>query len=334
MIFLFGDKRVIIIRCLEKAQKIGMTMNIEKCQFKDKELVYLGHKLTSKGIEADENKVRSIMGMPTPEDKKDIQRLLGLVNYVGKFIPNLSEVTAPLRLLLKKNESWCWEDEQKEAFRKIKELILSKTCLQFYDVTKAVTIQVDASKSGIGAVLLQDNKPVAYASKSFTATQKRYAPIEQEMLAVVFGCQRFHQYIYGKKVLVQSDHKPLESIMKKALHNAPPRLQRMMLSLQKYDFELVYLAGKENILADTLSRAHLADTSEEVPEEELVAQVHMVYDNANVTNPKMDEIKNETQKDDTLMKISKYITKGWPHNRKQIQFESDETKKYMIELTN
>ena len=116
--------------------------------------------------------------------------------------------------------------------------------------------------------------------------------------------------------------------MKKALHNAPPRLQRMMLSLQKYDFELVYLAGKENILVDTLSRAHLADTSEEVSEEELVAQVHMVYDNANVTKTKMDEIKNETQKDDTLMKISKYITKGWPHNRKQIQFESDETKKY------
>ena len=133
-----------LIRCLEKAQKIGITMNINKCQFKAEELVYLGHKLTSNGVEPDEEKIRSIIGLPVPEDKKGIQQLLGLVNYVGKFIPNLSEITAPLRNLMVKNVSWQWGNKQDVAFRKIKDILVSKRCLAYYDVKKPVMIQVDA----------------------------------------------------------------------------------------------------------------------------------------------------------------------------------------------
>ena len=92
------------------------------------------------------------------------------------------------------------------------------------------------------------------------------------MLAAVFGSQRFHQYIYEKKVIIRSDHKPLEAIMKKPLQNTSPRLQRMLLSLQKNDIALVYLAGKENILPDTLSRAHVEETTDDIPEEELTAK--------------------------------------------------------------
>ena len=145
------------------------------------------------------------------------------------------------------------------------------------------------------------------------------------MLAVVFGCQRFHRYIYGKKVNIQSDHKPLESIMKKELHNTPPRLQRMLMSLQKYDINLKYLAGKEKILADTLSHAHLEDVTEEIPEEQLVTQVHMVYSNAAATQNKMEEIKMETARDETLMKIKEYIIEGWPNRKEEV---SDDMKLY------
>ena len=137
---------------------------------------------------------------------------------------------------------------QNQSFDRIKVLLVSKKCLAYYDLQKTVKIQVDASKSDIWAVLLQDDRPIAYGSKFLAATQQRCAPTEQEMLAVVFGCQRFLQYIYGKKVIIQSDHKPLESIMKKPLQNTPPQLQRMLFSLQKYDIDLVYLAGKKNIL--------------------------------------------------------------------------------------
>ena len=199
--------------------------------------------------------------------------------------------------------------------------MVSKKCLAYCDVQKPVKIQVDPSKSGIGAVLLQDDRPIANTSKSLTATQQRYAPIEQEMLAVVLGFRRFHQYIYGKKVTIQSDHKPLEAIIKKPPQNTPPRLQRMLLSLQKYDTDLVYLAGKENILADTLSHKHLEETTDDIPEE-LTAQLHMVY-----------EIKEEKAKDPGLKKVMKYIIEGWPNSKDNTPNEAKSYCSFIEELS-
>ena len=122
-------------------------------------------------------------------------------------------------------------------------------------MTKPITLQVDASQKGLGAALIQDQGPVAYASKAMNETQQRYAQIEKELLAIVFGCKRFHQYIYGKHVIIETDHKPLESIYNKPLSQAPSRLQRMLLQLQEYDIELRYKKGSEMYLADALSRA-------------------------------------------------------------------------------
>ena len=149
----------------------------------------------------------------------------------------------------------------------------------------------------------------------------KYAHNYSCTLAVVFGCQRFHQYIYGKKVTIQSDHKPLEAIMKKPLQNTPPRLQRMLLSLQKCNIDLVYLAGKENILADTLSRAHLEETTDDMPEEELTAQVHKLYENAPATKSRLEEVKGETAKDLGLKKVTKCIIEGWPNSKDNIPNE-------------
>ena len=143
-------------------------------QFKTADSVYLGHKLTVSGVEPNEEKIRSIMDLPVPEDKKGVQWLLALVNYVGKFIPNLSEITAALRELLKKNVSWHWGNEQW-----IKEVLVSKRGLAYYDVNKPVRMQVVASWSRIGAVLIQDGKPIAYAWKSLTLTHQRYVIIDK-----------------------------------------------------------------------------------------------------------------------------------------------------------
>ena len=132
-----------------------MTLNVEKCKCKETELIYLGHKLIVNGKELDENKIKSTLEMPKPEDKEDVQRLLWLINYARKFIPNLSELTAPLRELLVKNKLWQWGKSQNQSFERIIELLVSKKCLAYYDVQKPVKIQVDASKSGMGAVRLQ-----------------------------------------------------------------------------------------------------------------------------------------------------------------------------------
>ena len=151
------DKR--LIQCLEKARKIGLTLNSSKCQFKCDEMTYLGHPISEDGINADANEIRAITEMPMSEDKKAVQRLLGMINNVRKSIPNLAQITKPLRELLKKEIDWHWNKTHEEAVNKIKELLRLRSRLAFFDPSKAILIQVDASKSGIGAVLMRNGKP-------------------------------------------------------------------------------------------------------------------------------------------------------------------------------
>ena len=209
---------------LERFKNINLTLNKEKCVFKVKEVTYIGHKLTQEGIKPDNEKVRAINDMPAPTDKKGVERLLGTVNYLGKSIPNLE----PIRVLLRKDVEFHWSHEQDKAFQEIK-IILTKNgglVLRFFDVQKPVTISCDASPTGLGEVLLQGGCPVAYASRSLTDVESRYAKIEKELLAVLFILERFNQYTYGKKVHVESDHKPLEEIVKKPLATAPPKITK------------------------------------------------------------------------------------------------------------
>ena len=200
---------------LENAREKGVKLKKQKCEIKIPEVVYIGDKITKDGIKPDESKIDAILNLPSPENKKDVERLLGMVTYLSKFIPNMSTLTEPLRALLKQDVQWHWEEQQEKALDEIKKVLTSKPVLCYYDVNKPVKLSVDASQSGLGAVLLQDNQPVAYASKSLTDCQKGYAQIEKETLAIVFGCERFHQYLYGKEVEIESDHKPLEAIFTK-----------------------------------------------------------------------------------------------------------------------
>ena len=230
----------------------------------------------------------------------------------------MSTATAPLRALLQKNIEWQWGTEQQESFEKIKQLLVNSQCLAYFDVEKPVTIQVDACKDGLGAVLMQEGTPVSYASRAMTEAQKRYAMIEKELLAVAFGCERYHQYIYGSKVSTQSDHKHLESILKKPLANTPPRLQRMLLRLQKYDIDLTYKPGKEMLLVDTLSRAHLSDIAEEITEKDMTAQLHMVTSSKSIPDKQLVLIKEETKKDEELQRLITYIEMGWPNKKMKV----------------
>ncbi len=136
--------------------------------------------------------------MPVPEDKAALQRFTGLLQYLSKFIPNLSDLSAPLRKL-ERNVEWQWGSEQQQSFEKLKVLVSQAPVLKYYDVSKPVTLSVDASSEGLGAVLLQDGQPVAYGSRALTDCQKRYAQIEKEMLAIVYRCDKFHQYLYGRR---------------------------------------------------------------------------------------------------------------------------------------
>ncbi|PIK48181.1 hypothetical protein BSL78_14973 [Apostichopus japonicus] len=250
----------VLQRCRDKKLKL----NLDKCKFKVDEVPYIGHILTSDGVKPDIKKVKAIQEMHPPTNITELKRFLGMVNYVAKFVDNLSAISEPLRVLLRKDTVWQWNEEQQKSFDALKVMITNAPILKYFDTNKPVTLSVDASKSGVGAVLLQENKPVAYASKTFTEAQTRYAQIEKELAAIVYGCEKFHQYIFGRMVTVETDHKPLESIFKKPLSRAPPRLQRMLLKLQKYVLSVSYKKGSELHVADALSRNYLPDTSEEV----------------------------------------------------------------------
>ena len=184
----------------------------------------------------------------------NLQTFLGMVQFLSRFIPDLASIAANLWALTKKTSEFVWSPEHQSAVDRIKKAIMAPASLQYFDGTQPVTILVDASQRGLSAVLLQANGPVEFASKLLTATESRYSNIEKEMLAVLFGLEKFHYYAHGRPVVVESDHKPLEAIFKKHLSSAPPRIARMMLHIKKYDVQIKYVPGKDIPVADALSR--------------------------------------------------------------------------------
>ena len=240
-----------------------------------------------------------------------------MTNFIAKFLPKLSEVTAPLRELIKKNNEFDWLETHEQAFVTLKNLIVQSETLRYYDVSKAVILQVDASQAGLGAALIQEHGPVAYASKAMNDTQCRYAQIEKELLAVVFGCKRFHQYVYGKPIVIESDHKPLEAIFKKPLSQAPSRLQKMLLQFQVYDITLVYKKGLEMYIADALPRAYPPEVIHEQFERDIESEhfIHLMSVESYVTDRKIQEIEDEISTNETMQLLVRQIQTGWAESK-------------------
>lgn len=242
-----------------------------------------------------------------------------MVQYLTKFIPDLSDISAPLRKLLENDIEWHWEEPQKKSFEQIKQLVTNAPTLKFYDVNKPVTMSVDASSEGIGAVLLQDEQPVAYGSRALTDCQCRYAQIEKELLAIVYGCEKFHQYVYGKTIHVESNHKPLDSIFKKPLHQVPKRLQAMLLRLQRYSLKITYRPGKELHIADVLSRAFLKEQKEDLLEKYL--EVNMITLQLPISEEKLLKFRTAMAEDPEMQLLKDITLKGWPKERSVVPKE-------------
>ena len=218
-----------------------------------------------------------------------------MVNYLSKFAPNLNEITSPLRSILKKETEFLWDEPQSRAFERVKQTITQSPVLVYYDPKKELTLEVDSSKDGIGA-LLQENRPIAFASKSLTQAEIGYAQIEKELLAILFGCKRFHQYTYGRRVTVHSDHKPISTIMRKPISAAPPRLSRMLLQLQKYSIDVIHKSGKDIPVSDFLSRSSLPDTFENISAG-LDLHVHAVLQQLFVTDKRLEAVQQAILQD-------------------------------------
>ena len=239
-----------------------------------------------------------------------------MVNYLKRFSPVLTELAEPLRRLQKQDTIWAWESEQQQAFKKIKTALITLPVLAYFDKGKDHIIQTDASKTGLGAVLLQEGQPVVYASRALTETEKRYSNIERELLGIVFGLKRLHHYTFGSSITVETDHQPLTSIWKKTIENSSPRLQRLLLRLAQYDVHIEYLRGKESIIADALSHVGpLAPESqdyttslnnvEKIP-------VHQIIQIAPASSERLEEFCEATAKDHQLQLLARTVHEGWP----------------------
>ena len=202
---------------------------------------------------------------------------------VYKFLPQLADVMEPLRRLTRKDTEWTWSEKQDKAFSEVKRLVSQAPVLSYYQPDRPLSIQCDASQKGLGAALLQDGRPIAYASRSL--------------------------------VRVSSDHKPLESILSKPLAVAPRRLQGMMMRLQKYTFEVTYEHGKNMHLADTLSRAYLP--TEGNPQDREFEYIDMVS-YLPIAEERLEEIRRETRNDPSLQELKCVITLGWPEDKSKV----------------
>ena len=183
-----------VIRLLERAKQVNLNLNKNKVKLREAEVKFMSHVISKDGLRPDPEKVSAIKNMPKPRSKPEVLTLLGFVNYLSKFLPKLSDVSAPLRELTTGQSKFTWAKQHDEAFATIQQLVIQHPVLKFYNIEEEVTIQTDASDKGLGAVLLQSGQPVAFAYRTLSPTEKNYATIEKECLAIVFACERFNQY--------------------------------------------------------------------------------------------------------------------------------------------
>ena len=306
---------------LQRLETAGVRLKQSKCAFMKSEVEFLGHRVTRHGVQPTEDKVRAVSRAPTPTNVSQLRSFLGLMNYYSRFLPNLSSTLAPLYLLLQKSSyaSWFWGTEQQKAFESAKAQLSSDTLLVYYCGDKPLLLSCDASSYGLGAVLshrMEDGseKPIAYASRTLAPAEKRYAQIEKEGLAIVFGVTKFRQYLLGREFTIISDHKPLLSLFshtRSIPQMASARILRWALTLSAYQYTISFKSGKTHSNADGLSRLPLPDTPSQVP---LPGDTVLVLDRLSATPVSVSQIRTWTSRDPLLSRVRDFVQQGWPQS--------------------
>ena len=287
---------------IERLRDCGLTLNAEKCLFNMDRLVFMGMLLSETGTGPTEDRVKAVLEAGEPTSTTEVRSFLGLANYSSRFIPHFSTLSEPLRRLTRKET----------PFNFLKQKMAEACTLAYFDKNAPTKIITDASPVGLGAVLVQEQggvwTPVCYASRSLTDCEQRYSQTEKEALGVVWACERFHAYVYGMKFIVETDHKPLETIY--GPRSRPcARIERWVLRLQPYDFSVMYRPGRGNI-ADSLSRLLHRRVELDKHEHDAEEYVRFVAVNATPTALTTREIEEAYAVDEELIEVRKAITTG------------------------
>ena len=331
-----------VINTLKRLDAYGIRLNKSKCVFMEESVIYFGFQIDKTGVRPTSDKVKAVLKMREPTNKEELQSALGIINYYRRFIPNMSTLVAPLNNLLKRGVNWEWTKQCEEVYKQLKQMLVSSEVLVHYSPDKSLILEVDASPVGLGAVISHEfngtTQPIAYASRTLNAAERNYSQIEREALAIIFGLRKFHQYLYGRKFILYTDHKPLTFILgeKAGIPTlATSRLQRWAIQLSAYNYDIRYRNTKLNQNADTLSRLPIEE-SLDVNDDSLfwceeAARVNQIQlENLPITAKK---IALATRNDIILQRVSHFIATGWPERKDVLDSELLPYFNHRVELT-
>ncbi|GJS34248.1 putative nucleotidyltransferase, ribonuclease H [Tanacetum coccineum] len=237
---------------LELLKKEKLFAKFSKCEFWLQEVHFLGHVVNSDGIHVDPSKIEAVKNWKVPKTPSEIRSFLGLAGYYRRFIANFSKIAKPLTSLTQKNQKYEWGKEQEEAFQTLKDNLCNAPILSLPDGSEEFVVYCDASNQGLGCVLMQRGKVIAYASRQLKIHEKNYTTHDLELGAVVFALKTWRHYLYGTKSVIYTDHKSLQHIFDQKELNM--RQRRWIELFSDYECEIRYHPGKANVVADALSR--------------------------------------------------------------------------------
>ena len=280
-------------------------------------VTYLGHNIDAEGLHPVPEKVQAVHDAPSPTDVAQLRSYLGLLSFYSKFLPQLSRVIAPLNQLSRASQPWKWTRVEEEAFQGSKQLLLFCRVLMHFNPELDVILSCDASAYGLGPVLshcLPDGteRPIAFASRTLTPTEKKYTQIEKEGLACVFSVKRCHSCLLCQLFTLVTDHKPLVSPFeeRRAMPaHASAQIQRWALTLTAYQYVLRFRTSAQNANADAMSRLPLPGPAKEPP---IPAETVMLLHHLNASPVTAAQIRSWTTQDPLLARVLRLNQEGWP----------------------
>ena len=252
----FDEEIVRLREVFSRLRAADLKLNPKKCELFRREVVYLGHVVSADGVATDMSEIEAVRTWPIPQNKKELQRFLGLCSYYRKFVPAFSVITSPLRRLTEKDATFRWSDECEMAFEKLKDLLTNAPILAYPLPDGKFSLDTDSCQFGIGDVLSQEQNGqelvIAYFSRSLSRAEKNYCVTRKELFAVVKAVEKFHYYLYGRRFVIKTDHSSLRWLL--SFRQPECQTTRWIQKLQLYDFEIIYRPGRTNSNADALSR--------------------------------------------------------------------------------
>lgn len=241
---------------LRKLREVNLKVQLDKTEFLHKEVAFLGHIVSRNGIKPNPEKIKAVQEYPIPTTPRQIKQFLGLAGYYRKFIKDFSKIAHPMTKCLRKGSKVDIENEDYiNSFDKLKISLMNSPVLAYPNFEEPFTLTTDGSNFAIGSVLSQKGHPVGYFSRTLNPAERKYSTIERELLAIVDSCKHFRPYLWGRQFTIECDHRPLQWLF--ALKDPSSRLYRWRVKLEEFDFDIKYIKGKTNFVADGLSRVEV-----------------------------------------------------------------------------